>query len=211
MRRVSLSQTAQLTTPAAHCRSAPWQCKGLQGLHAISAYGTYLASQEWLAEAVSDAVTLIQRFGRAASLYVDLHCLVPDGVCRRTDGEPAFVEVAEPSDQALHVMLHDMIAILMKLLTRHGLLVEEQGTTYLADDAADSDDARALRPLQAAACTYRIAFGPRAGHKVFTLRGAMPRDATFTQVLCADEQGFSLHATVRCDAHERQRLEQLCR
>ncbi|MBA3590835.1 transposase [Methylibium sp.] len=29
--------------------------------------------------------------------------------------------------------------------------------------------------------------------------------------MCADEQGFSLHAAVRCGADERQRLEQLCR
>lgn len=47
----------------------------------------------------------------------------------------------------------------MKLLTRRGVLVEEQGQTYLADNDADSDDARTLRPLQAAACTYRIANG----------------------------------------------------
>jgi hypothetical protein len=32
--------------------------------------------------------------------------------------------------------------------------------------------------LQASAATYRIAFGPRAGQKVLTLRGAMPREAT---------------------------------
>ena len=80
----------------------------------------------------------------------------------------------------------------------------------MADDDADSDEARALRPLQAAACTYRIAFGPRAGQKVFTVQGAMPRDAARAQELCADHQGFSLHAAVRCDAAERQRLEQLC-
>ena len=39
----------------------------------------------------------------------------------------------------------------------------------------------------------------------------MPRDAALEQDLCADHQGFSLHAAVRCDADERQRLEQLCR
>ena len=39
----------------------------------------------------------------------------------------------------------------------------------------------------------------------------MPRDAAITQTLCADVQGFSLHAAVRCGADERQRLEQLCR
>jgi len=38
---------------------------------------------------------------------------------------------------------------------------------------------------------YRIAFGPRAGQKVLTLQGAMPRDADFKLTLCADIQGFS--------------------
>ena len=43
------------------------------------------------------------------------------------------------------------------------------------------------------------------------MQGAMPRDAALTQALCAEVQGFSLHAAVRCGADERQRLEQLCR
>ena len=33
----------------------------------------------------------------------------------------------------------------------------------------------------------------------------------FKQTLCADMQGFSLHAAVRCGADDRQALEQLCR
>ena len=33
----------------------------------------------------------------------------------------------------------------MKLLTRRGVLVEPQGSSYLADGDAESDDARALR------------------------------------------------------------------
>ena len=81
----------------------------------------------------------------------------------------------------------------------------------MADSDNDSDEARVLRPLQAAACTYRIAFGPRAGQKVLTLQGAMPREKDFKQTLCADIDGFSLHAAVRCGADDRQALEQLCR
>ena len=81
----------------------------------------------------------------------------------------------------------------------------------MADSDNDSDEARVLRPLQAAACTYRIAFGPRAGQKVLTLQGAMPRKKDFKQTLSADIDGFSLHAAVRCAADDRQALEQLCR
>ena len=39
----------------------------------------------------------------------------------------------------------------------------------------------------------------------------MPRESDFTQALCADNNGFSLHAAVRCAANDRQALEQLCR
>jgi len=39
----------------------------------------------------------------------------------------------------------------------------------------------------------------------------MPRKAAPWQPSCADIDGFSLHAAVRCDADDRQALEQLCR
>jgi hypothetical protein len=47
----------------------------------------------------------------------------------------------------------------MKFLTRRGFLIAEQGTTYLTD----TDPDLALGPLQAAACTCRIALGPSGG------------------------------------------------
>ena len=127
------------------------------------------------------------------------------------DGAPEFVAVPEPADEALQSVLHKIITRTMKLLTRRGVLVEEEGSTYMADNDGDSDEARTLRPLQAAACTYRIAFGPRAGQKVLTLQGVMPREKDFKHPLCADIDGFSLHAAVRCAAEDRQALEQLCR
>jgi len=70
-----------------------------------------------------------------------------------TEGEPVFVEVPAPTDEALQVVLHKVIIRLIKLLTRRGVLVEEQGQTCVADSDGDSDQARTLRPLQAAACT----------------------------------------------------------
>ena len=55
-----------------------------------------------------------------------------------------------------------------------------------------------LRPLQAAASAYRIAFGPRAGQKLLTGQGAMTWETDFKQTLFGGMQGFSLHATERC-------------
>ena len=81
----------------------------------------------------------------------------------------------------------------------------------MADNDGDSDDARALRPLQAAACTCRVAFGPRAGQKVLTVRRVLPREQGWKQYLCANMQGCSLPAAVRGAADDRKALEQLCR
>src|SRR4051794_10254388 len=62
--------------------------------------------------------------------------------------------------------------------------------SYLAQ--AESD--RALTPLQAAACTYRIALGPHAGQKVLSLQTVPSRAADSQQPGCANAHRFSLHA-----------------
>ena len=164
-----------------------------------------------ISEADSGAVTLIQRFGSAANLNVHLHCLVLDGVYRRTGEGPVFVATRAPSDEAVREVLHQIISRVLRMLVRQGTLIEDQGSAYFSDMDTDGDDSRTLVPLQAAATTYRIAFGPRAGQKILTLQRAMPREASSDQALCANAHGFSLHAAVRCDTHQRQSLEQWCR
>jgi len=79
--------------------------------------------------------------------------------------------------------------------------------SYLADTDLDP----ALGPLRAAACTYLIALGPRAGQKVLSLQTVPTRGLPLTPVLCVNAQGFSLHAEVCCAAHQRKKLEHLCR
>jgi hypothetical protein len=80
------------------------------------------------------AVTLIQRFGAAANLSIRLHCLVLDGVCRcDAYGAPSFIEAGAPTDEGLHALLQTIIARLMMMLTRRGVLVEDMGQTYLAE------------------------------------------------------------------------------
>ena len=98
------------------------------------------------------------------------------------------------------------------MLTRRGVLVEDVGQIWLAEPDADGEEGGTLRPLQAAALTCRIAFGPsRAGQEVLTLRGAVPRECAARQPPCADIDGFSSHAAVRVEANDRRRLERLCR
>jgi len=152
-----------------------------------------------------------QRFGSAANLNIHLHCLMLDGVYRLTDGGPVFQAVPAPITDQLQALLTRIITRLLKALTRHGaLMAEDTAIPYLTNPDADP----ALAPLHAAACTYRIALGPRVGQKVLTwkdpsLRLANPEVPQSEG--CVSAQGFSLHADTSCTSHQRQKLEQLCR
>ena len=84
--------------------------------------------------------------GRIAALARGLTAVL-DGVYRcGTDGSPAFIEADAPTDGELHALLQTVIARLMKMLTRRGVLVEDMGQTYLAEPDADGEEARTLRP-----------------------------------------------------------------
>jgi hypothetical protein len=91
-------------------------------------------------------------------------------------------------------------------LEKRGLIVKDQDVTYLKLNEHDTGFDR----LQAASTIYRIAFGPRAGEKVFTLRSLTTSNKK-PQGLQAAISGFSLHAGVACNKGERKKLEHLCR
>ena len=132
-----------------------------------------------------------------------------DGVYRIQNGEPEFYGVRPPTAEQLQTLLGQIIKRIMKALTRHGALIEEEGMTYFTDMEANT----ALAPLQSAACTYRIALGPRAGQKVLTLK-TVPVQEIRSQPgskCCVNAHGFSLHAGVRCAMNQRKELEHLCR
>ncbi len=179
-------------------------------------------------DAATGAITLIQRFGSAANLNTHLHALVLDGVYSTagSGGEetPVFIPATAPGINQLQSLLDKIITRLMRLLTRLGHLIEEEGIVYLAR-TGNTDPDNVLAPLQAAASTWRIAQGPRAGRKVLTLVGGIVEPALSLskgcgersephrsrEALCANHQGFSLHAGVHCEANDRQSIEQLCR
>ncbi len=96
---------------------------------------------------------------------------------------------------------------------RQGQLIEEDGISYLArNENLAPDDVMA--PLQAAASTWRIAAGPRAGRKVLTFVGGIGlarRELWQARELCTNAQGFSLHAGVHLDANDRRGIELLRR
>ncbi len=78
--------------------------------------------------------------------------------------------------------------------------------------ALEPDDDDAMAQLQGHSITYRIAVGPQQGRKVFTLQTLPPdEDDSVGSDRVAKEAGFSLHAGVATEAHQRDKLERLCR
>jgi hypothetical protein len=65
--------------------------------------------------------------------------------------------------------------------------------------------------LQAASINYCIAIGPHAGRKALTLYSVPALEEETDITLLARLYGFSLHAATVCEAHQRDKLERLCR
>jgi hypothetical protein len=158
------------------------------------------------------AVTLIQRFGSAANLNIHLHCLVLDGVYRcDADGAPelrrggcAHRRRSARTAADRHRPAHEDAHAPGRAGRGHG------------PDLPGRAGCRRRGGAHAAAAAGR---GHHLPHRLrpprraegADLRGAMPREGAARQPLCADIDGFSLHAAVRVEAHDRKRLEQLCR
>jgi hypothetical protein len=112
-----------------------------------------------------------------------------------------------PTDggQLAHTIAHRV----GRYLERQGLLERDAENSYLSGDAVDDDP---MSQLCGHSITYRIAVGPQAGRKVFTLQtlpACDPEDQVGDTV--GKVAGFSLHAGVAARADERQKLERLCR
>ena len=94
-----------------------------------------------------------------------------------------------------------------RFLERQGLLEQDAENSYLAVDAVDDGP---MAQLLGYSITYRIAIGPQAGCKVYTLQTLPGCDEP-----CDDGvgkvAGFSLHAGLAARAEERKKLERLCR
>ena len=89
---------------------------------------------------------------------------------------------------------------------RRGLLIADPVCPCL-----DLGSGSSLDHLQDAFIRYRIAIGPHAGRKALTLCRLPPTEENSDIPLLARAAGFSLHAASMCKAHQRGRLERLCR
>jgi hypothetical protein len=158
--------------------------------------------------ASTGAVTLIQRFGSALNLNIHFHMLFLDGVyVDARHGATRFRCVKVPSSAELTRLTHTIACRVGRFLERQGLLERDMENSYLAGDAVDDDP---MASLLGHSITYRIAVGPQAGRKVFTLQTLPGCDEPYDDGV-GKVAGFSLHAGVAVRADERPKLERLCR
>ncbi len=118
-----------------------------------------------------------------------------------------FQWVAAPTSDELTRLTHTIAHRVSRFLERQGLLVRDDETAYLD---LDTEDDAPMASLIGHSVTYRIATGPRQGRKVLTLQTLPAIDEPFT-TRAGNVAGFSLHAGVDAKAHERDKLERLCR
>lgn len=138
------------------------------------------------------------------------HRLFLDGVyVDQPNGAARFRGVKAPTSRELTQLAHTIAQRVGRFLERQGLLERDAENSYLAGDAVDEDP---MAQLLGHSITYRIAVGPQAGRKVFTLQtlpACDPEDQFGDTV--GKVAGLSLHAGVAARANERQKLERLCR
>ena len=102
----------------------------------------------------------------ALNLNIHFHLLVLDGVYVRGPDQLEFRRVAPPTKAELEDLLKTITARVGRQLQRRGWLTRDAETSHLDLDREDT----ALDGLLGHSLTYRIALGPRAGQKAFTLR-----------------------------------------
>jgi hypothetical protein len=130
----------------------------------------------------------------------------------QTDGAdpPVFRNVEEPGAKALQALVERIAMRVGRLLEKRGLVERDIENAWLAADATGSGP---LDDLLGHSITYRIAVGPRAGQKLFTLQTVPARlhGLEGDHNGAARAGGFSLHAGLDIQPGQRAKLERLCR
>ncbi len=162
------------------------------------------------------SATFIQRFGSSLNLNLHFHMLFVEGVWLETENKkPKFIKLEPPTDDQILLVVTRISRRIIRMLRKEGYLdtntIEVISTNHDPLFEEEPEHARSI----AASIKHMIAFGPRAGQKVRTLKatafGCEGQKAELVKQRCAKIHGFSLHADVRIKANRRDKLEKLVR
>lgn len=128
----------------------------------------------------------------------------------RDNRSPRFQRVKAPDKSELEDLVQLISQRVGRCLERQGLLEQDAEQAWLELDPADETDA--MPHLLGSSVSYRIAVGPQQGQKAFMIRTIRPLDRPDPGLeRVAKANGFSLHAGVSCEGHQRGKRERLCR
>ncbi len=121
-----------------------------------------------------------------------------------------FRHLPAPTATELTALVQQIAERIGKTLERRGLIERDMENAWLAGDGSTGP----VDDLIGHCITYRIAVGPSAGPKLFTLQTVPARQDEGQQGdhrHAANAGGFSLHADLDIEPHQRAKLERLCR
>ena len=134
-----------------------------------------------------------------------------DGVyVYRGDRSPRFQRLKAPVKDELEDLVQLISQRVGRCLERQGLLEQDTESAWLELDPTDEPDA--MPQILGSSVSYRIAIGPQQGRKAFMIRTIRPLDRPNPGLeRVAKANGFSLHAGVSCEGHQKDKRERLCR
>ena len=134
-----------------------------------------------------------------------------DGVyVYRGNRPPRFQRVKAPDKSELEDLVQLTSQRVGRCLERQGLLEQDAENAWLGLDPAEDNDA--MPQILGSSVSYRIAVGPQQGRKAFMIRTIRPLDKSSPGLeRVAKASGFSLHARVSCEAHQKGKRERIFR
>jgi hypothetical protein len=159
------------------------------------------------------AVAFVQRFDSALRLNVHLHVLWLDGVYSHEPGRGGveWCQHEQVTDADVAQLVRRVRDRVRRKLRKMGKWPEDDDA--LAGDAMrdPSDAEQLLLELGEGAVQGVAVTGKRRGQRDVRIGKGTRNEPNVLGVLCADLDGFSLHAAVRVAAGNRKQLEHLCR
>jgi hypothetical protein len=161
-------------------------------------------------QALTGAITVVQRFGSALNGNIHFHILALDGVyVPGPSGTLQFVETPRPAAEEVMSLIGTIQRRMLRALQRRGLVQKLE-----AENGGDAESEESLEALcQGASVQYRLAMGTPPGRPVRRIGslGFIGEDPKPTGALSAIIGGYSLHAGTYVHQNDRAGLERMCR
>ena len=157
-------------------------------------------------EGKTGAITFVQRFGGAVNLNVHLHSIFLDGVYYESEEGLKFFRIPGPTDHDVAVLVRRIRNRVVRYLSKRGYTIDDFSEDPLAFENP------IMAALFGASIQSRIALGERAGQKVRGSGATLLLEMSIaSEIAVPSVTAFSLHANVKIEGRDRDKLEKLCR